>query len=159
MRTKGRSKKNGNYSWSLFPNLHKSVMSILEQDGLSLDFNPIDDEITSIKDYDTHIMGRFKCHNQTCDSDGWSSKKIATTIRMYPGGRYNSRVYHQRCKRCHQLSRPTLDDSYAERVAYRIKKWLGVEVESPFYAKKQGPPHNHLLCEGCKHGHCRELGD
>lgn len=157
MPSKGRSKTKGKHSWSLFPNLHKVVMSILEEDDLSLKFHPIDDERSAIYSFDTHIMGRFRCHNKTCNSDGWSSKKIATTIRIYPGGRYNSRVYHQRCKRCHQLSRPTLDDSYAERVAYRIKKWLGVELESSFYEKKKGPPHNSHLCEGCKYGHCMEL--
>jgi hypothetical protein len=42
------------------------------------------------------------------------------------------------------LSKPILDDSYVERVAYRLKKWCGVELERPEF------------CEGCKAGHCGE---
>ena len=51
-----------------------------------------------------------------------------------------------------------LDESYAERVAYRLKKWCGVEVEPPHYnPEPKGPPHEIELCEGCKDGHCAEM--
>ncbi|KAK2005441.1 hypothetical protein LZ32DRAFT_183559 [Colletotrichum eremochloae] len=33
-----------------------------------------------------------------------------------------------------------------------VKRWAGVETEQPFYARKDGPPHEVDLCEGCKRG-------
>ncbi|KAL4917690.1 zinc-binding domain-containing protein [Aspergillus aurantiobrunneus] len=86
--------------------------------------------------------------------DGWSSNKIAVTIRMYPRGRYNARVYHQRCKGCNWVFRPQLDDSYAERVTYWLLKWNGVDVQAPSHGGRSNAPHNSVLCEGCKAGHC-----
>jgi hypothetical protein len=82
--------------------------------------------------------------------------RIAITIRMYRGERYNTRVYHQRCKACNSLSRPILDDSYAKRVAYRLKKWCGVELERPEFSGQSKGPHEAKFCEGCKAGHCGE---
>lgn len=83
---------------------------------------------------------------------------IAITFRLYPGSRYNARVYHQRCKSCEALSWPKLDYSYADRVAYRIKRWSGVQMETAFYyLQKSKGPHNSRLYEGCKDGHCEEL--
>lgn len=38
------------------------------------------------------------------------------------GKQYNALVYYQRCKVCNLLSKPILDDWYAEWVAYRLKK-------------------------------------
>ncbi|EEU36114.1 uncharacterized protein NECHADRAFT_53170 [Fusarium vanettenii 77-13-4] len=144
-------------SWSMYPALHDELLKELEEDDLYLTFNNNDDERGRIETYDTNIMGRFTCHNNNCTSRGWSSKKIAITIRMYNGDRYNARVYHQRCRSCNWLSRPDLDvDTYVDRVAYRLKKWSGVEVERPFYSRKIGKPHERALCEGCKNGHCKE---
>ena len=54
------------------------------------------------------------------------------------------------------LSRPILDDSYAERVAYRLKKWCGVELERPEFSGQSKGPHEKKFCEGCKAGHCSE---
>ncbi|KAJ5650059.1 uncharacterized protein N7484_003782 [Penicillium longicatenatum] len=146
-------------SWSLNPDLHHDVCEILSEANLRhFKFHPKDDPDACEREYDTNIMGRFACKSSTCPSNGWSSKKIAITIRLYPGSRYNARVYHQRCKRCEALSRPKVDGSYAERVAYRIKVWSGIKVQAPFYLKKESKvPHNSRLCEGCKDGHCREL--
>ena len=79
-------------------------------------------------------MGRFICRSRACGSSGWGSKKIAITIRMYPGAKYNVWVYKQHCKGCNGLSKPGLDDSYAERVAYRLKKWCGIEMDRPNYS-------------------------
>jgi hypothetical protein len=104
-------------------------------------------------------MGRFPCHNTKCKSKGWFSRKIAVTIRLYPGERYNARVYHQRCIRCNSVSRPVLDETYAERVAYWIKQWNGIWVEKPPISKASKGPHNSKLCEGCKAGHCTESRD
>lgn len=143
--------------WSIYSALHDDVSRLLEEEDLHFDFHETDDTGTCIKEHDTNIMGRFICRSRGCGSSGWSSKKIAITIRMYPGARYNARVYHQRCQGCNSLSKPRLDDSYAERVAYRIKKWCGIEMDSPNYSGKGDGPHQSDLCEGCKDGHCSQL--
>ncbi|KAI8945084.1 zinc-binding domain-containing protein [Xylaria longipes] len=100
-------------------------------------------------------MGRFQCENSECENDGWRSKVIAITIRIYPDDEYNARVYRQRCKACDTLSTPSLDHSYAERVAYRLKKWRGIKLKRPQYSdKNDDTPHEGTFCEGCKAGHC-----
>jgi hypothetical protein len=109
-----------------------------------------------MNDYDTNIMGRFTCHNMAC-SAAWTSKQIAITIRRYSNERYNARVYHQSCKRCGTTSEPQLDHSYAERVAYRLKKWCGVQMEVPPFSGESNGPHRRDLCEGCKHSRCSNL--
>ena len=140
----------------MYPALHDSVGSLLEEDDLSFTFFAIDEDEGSIKEYDTTIMGRFKCLNRACPSAGWTSKMIAITIRMYPEQQYNARVYHQRCKGCGSLSQPFPDDSYVQRIAYRLKKWSGVEMDPPsFTVRERERPHESTLCEGCKYGHCR----
>ncbi|KAJ4127735.1 hypothetical protein NW768_008007 [Fusarium equiseti] len=144
-------------AWSMWPNLHDQIREKLEEVNLNYTFNPNDKDNSDIKSYDTNIMGRFKCHNPDCKKSGWSSKKIAITIRGYSRGRYNARVYHQRCKACSSLGEPSLDEeSYIERVCYRIKKWNGLETEQQEWEGESKGPHIKLLCEGCKHGHCKE---
>ena len=142
--------------WSMYSKLHDDVSRLLEEDDLYFDFHGNSNAKNCIKEYDTNIMGRFICSNQECGSNGWSSKRIAVTIRMYSGAQYNARVYHQRCQECNWLSKPRLDGSYAERVAYRLKKWCGIEIERPFYSEGKGPPHRSHLCEGCRDGHCSQ---
>ena len=141
----------------MYPALHDKVSRAIEDDQLSFTFHKVDDASGCVNEYDTNIMGRFVCHNAGCDLSGWSSKMIAITIRMYPNDRYNARVYYQRCKGCNCLSRPFLDKSYTERVAYRLKKWSGVEMELPPYDGESRGPHHSNLCEGCRNGHCSEL--
>ena len=150
-------KSKPNRRWSMYPALHDDVSRLLEEDDLHFDFHENDDAKGCTKNKDTNVMGRFMCHNRKCDSRGWSSKRIAITIRMYPGAQYNARVYSQRCQDCNSLSKPRLDDSYSERVAYRLKKWCGIEMDTPTYSKKSKGPHQRDLCEGCKDGHCTEL--
>ena len=144
--------------WSMHPKLHKQVLSLLRQDRLLFKFYNSDESDTSIEEYDTNVMGRFVCDNRACFSKGWPSMKIAITIRMYSGRRYNARTYHQRCEGCNSLGRLVLDQTaYAERVAYRIKKWCGIEMERPFYRAGQSKrPHQNSLCEGCRNGHCKQ---
>lgn len=144
--------------WSMFPLMHDKVSSLLEVEDLHFTFHDRDDDIHCVETYDTSIMGRFRCYNQKCRSDGWPSKQIAITIRMYQGQRYNARVYCQHCISCNFLSKPILDDSYAERVAYRLKKWCGVELERPAFSGQSKGPHAEKLCEGCKAGHCSKGG-
>ncbi|KAL2785327.1 zinc-binding domain-containing protein [Aspergillus keveii] len=141
--------------WSLHPQLHNDVARLLDDEGLQLAFFDADDEGTNIEKRDTSIMGRFICRNSGCHSNGWSSKKITITIRMYPQQRYNARLYHQRCKNCKAVGRLVLDHGcYAERVAYWLKKWNGIEVQRPDYSGQSRGPHDSELCEGCRAGHC-----
>ena len=140
----------------MYPALHDSVGRLLEEDGLSFTFFGIDEDEGSIEEYDTNIKGRFRCLNEDCPQAGWASKLIAITIRMYAEQRYNARVYHQRCKGCECLSQPFPDDSYAERIAYRLKKWSCIKMERPSYTVRTSErPHESALCEGCRHGHCK----
>ena len=143
--------------WSMYQTLHDDVSRLLEENDLHFDFHENDDTRTCIKEYDTNIMGRFTCHNRACGSNGWSSRRVAITIRMYHGARYNARVYNQRCGGCNELGNPRLDDSYAERVAYRLKKWCGIEMDRPTHSGPSKGPHQSNLCEGCKNGHCTQL--
>lgn len=145
--------------WSLHPKFHDDVAALLYEEGLDLDFLDVDDGESNIRSRDTNIMGRFICRNRRCHSGGWSSKKIAVTIRMYPGQQYNARVYHQRCKICNSVGRPVLDGSYVERVCYWIKRWNGIEVERPLSSGQSRGPHDRDRCEGCRAGHCRDLYD
>lgn len=141
--------------WSLHPKLHDDVARLLDAEGLHLDFFDADDENSNIEERDTNIMGRFICQNSGCYSSGWSSKRVAITIRMYPQQRYNARVYHQRCRNCTSIGRLFLDtECYAERVTYWLKKWNGIEVQQPSFSGQSRGPHDSELCEGCKVGHC-----
>ena len=154
-----RRKSKSDQKWSMYEALHDDVSRLLEEDNLYFDFHDIDNTKTCIKQYDTNIMGRFTCRNPKCSSGGWSSKRIAITVRMYHGVRYNARVYNQRCQKCNMLGEPHLDGSYAERVAYRLKKWCGIEMERPYRSVESKGPHQRDLCEGCKEGHCTQLVD
>jgi len=142
-------------AWSMFPNLHGDVEKALLDELLFYTFHDEDNDDDCIGDHDTNIMGKFVCSNKSCGKK-WSSRVIAITIRHYPGQRYNARVYHQHCKGCGFLGHPTLDESYSERVSYRIKKWRGVEMEPPPFSRDldNKRPHESDLCEGRKHGHC-----
>ncbi|KAL6232203.1 hypothetical protein BDW75DRAFT_232978 [Aspergillus navahoensis] len=140
--------------WSLYPSLHDDVARLLDEEGLCFDFFDIDDAKSNILEQDTNIMGRFFCRTRRCHSNGWQSKKIATTIRLYTGQRYNARVYHQRCRYCNAIAPPVLDDSYAKRVSYWMKKWNGVQVQKPSISGQGGGPHDSALCERCRADHC-----
>ncbi|CAH0024539.1 unnamed protein product [Clonostachys rhizophaga] len=142
-------------SWSMFPSLHGNVKKLLKGSGLGFSFQNADQR-NCAQEYDTNIKGRFSCLNSKCAAKGWSSNLIPITIRMYHGQKYNARVYHQRCKHCNWLAKPHLDGSYAERIAYRLKKWSGIQVKQPPYGGGvDGRPHITELCEGCKAGHCK----
>ena len=150
---RNKKKKNSEETWSFHPELHEDVALHLEEVGLYFTFlDNLNEE--PIRNWDTNIMGRFVCHNHKCSSHGWGSKVIPVTIQMYPLQRYNAVVYHQRCRGCDSLSRPILNDSYGERVAYWLKQWSGLSVERPGQSEGNGKPHEEQLCEGCKAGHC-----
>ncbi|KAI9373340.1 zinc-binding domain-containing protein, partial [Aspergillus egyptiacus] len=134
---------------SMYPILHDTITALLEQSNpyLKFTFHPTDDDASATHKYNTNITGHFTCHNPHCPNPGWASKVIAVTIRMYPGNRYNARVYHQRCKTCQGVFRPKVDgETYAERIFYRLQKWCGVEVEKVDYRGARGKkPHQRGL--------------
>jgi hypothetical protein len=142
--------------YEMFPELHRKVL-----EAISGAMNPprfthknSDDGATNLKE--TNAMGKFECNNHP-RTRIWPSKIVTTVIRKYPGNEYSVVVYKQRCRSCNELGTLFLDeDSYVERVAYRLKKWAGVPMEIPPYEKKEGRPHKRELCEGCKAGHCQE---
>lgn len=147
----------GEKLWSLQPGLHRDVVILLKECGLRLKFNNVDGEEGCIREKDTSVMGSFVCRNKGCRSGGWTSKRIGVTIREYVGGRYNARVYHQRCRKCGEVGRVELGGgSYVERVADWIKRWHGVEV--PVVVRGRGDvgrrPHDSRLCAGCLVGRC-----
>ncbi|KAH7080796.1 zinc-binding domain-containing protein [Paraphoma chrysanthemicola] len=153
---KSTAKPKQTKKWSMYPSLHNDVSDLLSNDDLFFTFYENDDNNSCTEDYDTTIMGQFNCSNPSCRGV-WTSKQIAITIREYSNERYNARVYYQSCKRCRMTSEPVLDHSYAERVAYRLKKWSGVQVERPPFSGQSKGPHRSDLCEGCKQGHCSNM--
>lgn len=140
-------------SWSLQPALHDDVLQLLSP-VLSVDFFEASGFDDCTKLYDTHIMGSFTCTNEACDTDRWSSKMVALSIRLYRGKRYNAVVWHQRCRKCDTFGQLMLDDTYAMRVAYRLRRWFRKPVKQVTYSEGKNPAHEEELCEGCKNGHC-----
>jgi len=139
--------------WSLQPARHEEVAELIHP-VLSVEFFEASGFDDCTKHHDTHIMGYFTCTNKACRKDNWSSRMIALTIRLYSGKRYNAVVWHQRCKKCQTFGQPTLEESYAERIAYRLKVWFGKPHETIDYFPGDPFPHKRWLCEGCKNGHC-----
>lgn len=143
----------------MFPSLHQNVSTAVSGLIPGVWFNNNDTDQNSNNAYPTNVMGRFTCDNDSCSSRGWYSKKVAIQIRGYPGNGYNAVVFNQNCESCEELGQLILDEnSYVDRISYRLKKWAGVAVEKPYYDGKQGLPHKRELCEGCKRGYCQGQG-
>lgn len=143
-----------------FPSLHEDIKNVLASEDVILDpkpwFNLTGGDAEAIKEHDTNIMGRFECRNNQCSQRGWGSKKIAIHIRGFPGNGYNAVVYKQRCRTCERLGILRLDEnSYVERIVFRLKRWAGLPVDEVEYEKRPTPPHDRDRCEGCKAGHCK----
>ncbi|EFX02024.1 hypothetical protein CMQ_2073 [Grosmannia clavigera kw1407] len=140
-----------------FPDLHDDIASLVLCDSITPWFNAKGNDEDAIKTYCTNVMGRFKC-NHRCTGKMWTSKMVAIVIRGYRRNGYNALVFNQRCKGCNGLGTFTLDnDSYIERISYRLKKWAGViRTVKQEDSIKDGPPHESSLCEGCKRGVCRQ---
>jgi hypothetical protein len=141
----------------VFPELHPKVEDAICLEISSTWFNAdVYDDVFDLERF-THVMGRFECNNNTCKKRFWYSRKVPIEIRGYNDNGYGAIVYNQRCKSCDRLGSLQLDErSYIERVAYRLKKWAGVEMEAPPFMGIKGPPHERAYCEGCKRGKCRE---
>lgn len=143
-----------------FPSLHPNIMRAVSETNVFPRFCENRHDQTSNNEHMTHVMGKFKCTNNACSKVGWGSKMVAILIRGYAGNGYHAEVFNQRCKSCNQLGTLTLDEeSYVDRVAYRIQKWAGIRTEQPHHSSKAGPPHKSDLCEGCKRGVCRRTDD
>lgn len=140
-----------------YPTLHEAVAKAFDNVPQPAPlFQHHEHKSKVIKDYITSIMGRFQCRNHKCSTPSWGSKKIAIQIREFAGNTYDAVVYKQRCRTCGNLGAMRIDEeSYVERVAYRLQKWAGVPMETPEYNEwEEGPSHESPLCEGCKVGHC-----
>lgn len=147
-----------------FPELHQRIAEAVAPTITSTWFNP-NMEAQFETEHETNIMGKFTCNNNRCrkgrKKDGWSSRVVAIWIRGYPRNGYNAIVYNQRCKSCDWLGSLKMDEeSYVERIAYRLKRWAGVRVEQPPISIGLGRgPHEREHCEGCKAGHCSQADD
>ncbi|KAI1184180.1 zinc-binding domain-containing protein [Nemania serpens] len=138
---------------------HAHSFSVLDEVSGDIDDVWFEEETNDSisNEHNTHIMGRFRCNTAGCSNGSWGSKKIAIVIRGYPENGYNAVVFNQRCESCNSLGTMTLDEeSYVERIAYRLRVWAGVRVERPPFNKRRGPPHIPELCEGCIQGYCQE---
>ena len=145
----------GTRSFFMFPALHEDVRLAVSDGIPSVWFNTNEEDNDWDTDYDTHIMGKFRCSNKKCLSHGWSSKKIAIWIRGYANGGYNAVVFNQRCNSCDELGRMTINkETYVDRISYRLRKWAGLPVERREFTGERGLPHDCEHCEGCRLGHC-----
>jgi hypothetical protein len=140
----------------MFPALHQNVANAVSPEISSTWFQEGDDDDACNDEYLTHVMGIFICNNSACKTPIWVSWKVPIEIKGYDGNGYSAVVYSERCKCCGQLGTFVLDEeSYIDRVAYRIKKWAGVVMALPYYKSSDGPPHERDFCEGCKRGKCQ----
>ncbi|KAI0968975.1 zinc-binding domain-containing protein [Xylaria arbuscula] len=140
-----------NWKQRFFPELHPRVVEAVSDDIDSTWFTErkSDDRI-----YKTFVMARFEC---TRCSKTWRSGRVTIVIRGYTGNGYNAEVFNQHCDSCNTLGTMTLDeDSYVERVVYRLKVWAKVPVTPPPFSDKPMPPHKKELCEGCIQGWCQD---
>jgi hypothetical protein len=141
----------------MFPGLHPNVTDAVSPEISSIWFNEDDHDDNFDHERLTNVMGKFVCNNNACRKKGWNSMKVSIEIRGYDGNGYNAIVYNQRCNSCNRLGTFELDEqSYIDRVAYRLKKWAGVKTEAPFFNGISTSPHKQAYCEGCKRGKCQE---
>jgi hypothetical protein len=141
----------------MFPELQPNVADAVFPEISSTWFNEDENDEDFDREHFTHVMGKFICNHKTCKKQFWGSWKVSIEIRRYDYFGYSAIVYNQRCKSCDQLGTFELNErSYIERVAYRLKRWAGVQMEAPPFDEGDSPPHEVKYCEGCKRGKCRE---
>ncbi|KAK6823656.1 diacylglycerol kinase catalytic domain-containing protein [Apiospora arundinis] len=125
----------------MFPWLHKRVSDAVSKKIGPISFNKKARHEDALNTYSTKVMGRFECKNEGCTKKAWSSKMVAIVIRKYAEQRYDAVVFNQRCKSCNTLGTFRLDEnSYIERVSYRLIKWSGLPQEQMPFEEKTGPP-------------------
>jgi hypothetical protein len=157
-RQKSRKQDTETREFFTFPELHPSVaeaVALRTSTPWSYESQP---NTRHHREHSTKVMGKFLCNNAGCRNQSWGSKIVAIWIKEHTRSSYSAVVYNQRCRSCNCLGDLRLDqDCYVERVAYRLKKWAGVEMEQPPFERKKGPPHESALCEGCKRGVCPQV--
>lgn len=147
--------KKGSTKYSLYPSLHDSVQGMLgKSKKFKFNFNDEDTDL-DCKIGETRVVGTFRCENPKCKHE-WTSGKISTVVRSYPKRLYNAKVFHQRCKRCNKPIKPSLDDTYADRVAYRLKVLNDLPVERREFVGDTDSIHDSRRCEGCRAGYCEK---
>ncbi|KAF4454074.1 hypothetical protein F53441_3359 [Fusarium austroafricanum] len=150
-----RETKDGEPKSSMYPELHSYVALSLEEDDPVYTFREQYQKTDIKRVFDTKVIGKFFCHRSQCGNREWHSNSIAIRIREYHGNQYNVQVYHQQCSKCKKPTRAKLDKPiYADRVAYRIKKWNGIEAEQLKLDVETNGAHRAELCERCQKGHC-----
>lgn len=95
--TKKKSGKPVRGTSFMFPSLHQKIVKAVSDDKISTWFHRNNSNEGSNNEYSTYVMGRFKCNNNACSTDSWSSKMVAISIRGYSRNRYNAVVFNQRC--------------------------------------------------------------
>ncbi|KAI0867207.1 zinc-binding domain-containing protein [Hypoxylon argillaceum] len=139
----------------MFPALHSRVVEAVSGQPDNIWFEKKNNDRTS-NSHETFVIARFKCNTAACSKDAWSSGKVPIVIRGYPQNGYNAVVFNQRCRYCENLGTMTLnEETYAERIAYRLKVWARVPVPRQTFGVKRSPPHIQELCEGCIQGYCQ----
>ncbi|KAK0736331.1 hypothetical protein B0T21DRAFT_440621 [Apiosordaria backusii] len=118
---------------AIFPHFHGKVLGAVRGS-----ISPAPPFVTGkqnpIDDYSTFIVGSF-----TCENNEW-----------YPDNGYNAQLFNQECKICGELGRMQINvNVYVERVAFRLKKWAGVSVDTPPYTERlDRPPYRSDLYKG-----------
>jgi len=142
----------------VFPSLHDKIVEAASDSLLSLWFKQNGNDNDSNRRYSTYVNGTFSCASRTCRTAGWSSGKVTILIRRFGENGYDAEVFNQRCRTCNCLGKLTLDEqSYVDRVVYRLKRWAGIATDRPPYTQKASPPHRSALCEGCRRGVCGQV--
>lgn len=101
MAKKKASKFNGETRTSfMYPSLHKDVVNAVSHSMTSPWFCQRNSGRDANNEYKTHVMGKFRCMQNTGCTRGWSSKKVAILIKGYAENGYNAVVFNQRCKTC-----------------------------------------------------------
>ena len=140
----------------MFPSLPSAVENEVRGYISETRFHEQDADENLDNSYETSIMAHFICINGKCAKSTWGSGKVAIRIRSYPGNAYNAVVFNQRCKSCNALGKININtETYVSRVAYRLKKWAGIDMKRPPFYNRETPPHESQLCEGCKAGYCQ----
>ncbi|KAK3347153.1 zinc-binding domain-containing protein [Lasiosphaeria hispida] len=142
-------------SQMVYPHLHGRVVEALLPDVLDPEPWFVHEPGTRENRKETFIVGRFSCPNQSCRKAGWTTGKVCIHITSYANSGYRAIVWSQRCKLCDTMGILALDEqSYIDRVAFRLKKWAGLVVPAVPYVKRGTPPHLSDFCEACIAGFC-----
>lgn len=146
-----RRKKKGTKEYSMRPDLNSEVIGTIDGKMKSIKFNNEDSD-SECRELEVNLVGTFVCPN--CRRS-WKSGIVFTVVRLYFNNTYNAKVYGQRCKRCENASLPKLDETYAQRVSYKLETMYGIPHPKVEYRSKPMKPHDKHRCQGCKINRCQ----